>query len=218
MTPAPASYPVNTRLLTRMSEYMFPPPMKNQSDGTPYEKVDVIEIPPLDRLTIRKPTDLNGREFPYYHLVGETLVHKYIVMSTKKVAYDQLQNPKSDLHNVRVDMPILLHEEGARIIFIAVLHFFHGQRVLEVTHNSYKLEGFQDWKPWSVRSDGWMRWYMLKHRIVHRMDNIVTCKELLYDNPHSFEFHPSPDSLGSIVPIIDTIGWESLEDNVMEGK
>ena len=172
----------------------------------------------MDRLTIREPTDLNGQEFPYCAVSGETLVKKYIVMLTRKVAYDQLQNPKSDLHNVCVDMPILLHEEAGRNIYIVVLHFFHGQRVLEVTHNSRQLEGFQDWNPSSVYSDGWMRWYMLKHRIMHRMDNIVTCKELLYDGPQSFEFHPSSDSLGSIVPIIETIGWESLEDDVMEGK
>ena len=105
-------------------------------------------------------------------------------------------------------MPILLHKEASRNIFIAVLHFFHGQRVLEVTHNSRQCEHLQGHNPWS----------MLKHRIVHRMDDIATCKELLYDDPQSIEFHPSPDHLGNSEPILNTIVWESLEDNVMDGK
>ena len=61
--------------------------------------------------------------------------------------YDQLQKPKSDLHNVCYNMQILLHEEVGRNIYIAVLHFFQGQHVLEVTHNSTLFDGFQDWNP-----------------------------------------------------------------------
>ena len=99
---------------------------------------------------------------------------------------------------------------------IRCFSMFQGLWPLKRTH-----QGFQLWKP-SIWRELWvtskMRWPMLEHRIVHRMDNIVTCKELLYDDPQSFEFHPSSDSLGSIVPIIETIGWESLEEDVMEGK
>ena len=218
MTPAPATYFVNSWLLTCMPQYMFLPPMENQSDGTPYEKVDVIQIVPLARLTVAVPTDLNGREFPHFAVVGVPVLKKYSLMTTKKIAYDQLQNPKSDLHNVRIKMQVLLHEEVGRSIYIGVLHFFHGQRVLEVTHNSRQIEGFHNWNPWCVRFSGHNPWNMLKHRIVHQMDDIATCKELLYDDPQSFEFHPSPDHLGISEPILDTIGWESLLDNVMDEK
>ena len=124
MTPAPATYSVNSRLLTHMPQYIFLSPMKNQPDGTPYEKADVMENLHLERLVVAVPTYLNGQEFPYFAVCGEPLVRKYIVVTTKKVAYDQLQNPKSNLHNVHYNMPILLQEEVGRNIYIVVLHFF----------------------------------------------------------------------------------------------
>ena len=208
MTPAPATYSVNSRLLTRMPHIHVPPKMANQSLGTLYEKAGVIEILPTDRLDVANVTYWKGRHFPYLAVCGLPLVKKYVVTTTKKVAYGQLQNPKSDLHNVHYCMPVLLWEEVGNNIYIAVLHFFQGQRVLEVTHNSCQCERFQGYSPWN----------MLKHWIVHRMDDIATCKELLCDDPQSFEYHPSPDHLGYLDLILDTIVLDSLGDDVMDGK
>ena len=220
MRPGEVPYSVDiSRLLTSMPEYINPhAPAVEDTTGTPYEKVDVIQIVPLDRLWVAVPTVQDRWQSPFFAIDGEPKVKKYIVMTTKKIAYDQLQKPKSDLHNIHYKMRILLHEEVSRNIYIAVLHFLHGKRVLEVTHKSTLIDGWVDWDPAKVEIDEWNDWTMLKDRIVHRMDDIPTCKELLYDDPQSFEFHPSSDSLGSIVPIIETIGWESLEEDVMEGK
>ena len=217
MRPGEVPYSVDiSRLLTSMPEYMNPHAMFKETEGTLYEKVDVIQIVPLDRLWVAVPTDQDRWQFPFFAVDGEPKVKKYIVMTTKKIAYDQLQKPKSDLHNIHYKMRILLHKEVGRNIYIAVLHFLHGKRVLEVTHTSTLFDGWFTWDPAHVENNEWNDWTLLKDRIVHRMDDIATCNELLYDNPESYEFHAATNPFGIVEPILSTIVWDSLEDDVMD--
>ena len=64
----------------------------------------------------------------------------------------------------------------------------------------------------------WNPWNMLKDWIVHRMHYIATCKELLYDDLESCEFHAATNPFGIVEPIFSTIIWDSLEDDVMDGE
>ena len=59
---------------------------------------------------------------------------------------------------------------------------------------------------------------MLKDWIVHRMDDIATCKELLCDNPRTYEFRQNPVPWMASNTVEDKIFWKCLEDNVMDGK
>ena len=132
----PFKYPVNNRLVTGLQNSYLPPPMADQSTGTPYEFVGVIEIVLLDRMEVTYKQEDKKQIAPYLAVGGKPpFVKKYDVTTTKKVAYDQLQKLTSDLHNVHYCMPVLLREEEGEgnNIYIAVLHFYLGQRVLKVT-------------------------------------------------------------------------------------
>ena len=145
----PFKYPVNNRLVTGLQNSYFPPPMADQSLGTPYEPVGVIKIVPLDRMEVGFKQDCNKKQISYLAVGGKPpFDKKYVVTTTKKVAYDQLQKPTSDLHNVHYCMPVLFQEEEGEgnNIYIVVLHFYLGQRVLEVTHSSIQRE--YDKTPW----------------------------------------------------------------------
>ena len=105
----PFKYSVNVWLITEMPTSMLPPRMENQSPGTPYEPVGVIEFVPLDRLEVGSMKNYHDKLIPYLVIGGKpSLVNKYVVTTTKVVAYGQLQNPMSDLHNVHYCMPVLL--------------------------------------------------------------------------------------------------------------
>ena len=205
----PFKYSVNIWLVTGLQHSSIPPAMHNQDLGTQYEPVGVIEIVPLDRMEVVFKENWLKKQIPHLAVGGKPpFVKKYVVTTTKKVAYDQLQKPTSDLHNVHYCMPVLLREEEGEgnNIYIAVLHFYLGQRVLEVTHSSIQCE--YDETPW----------VLLKHRIVHPMPRLATMEGCLCDNPQTYEYHPSPDHLGYMEPVEGTIVWESLLDDVMHGK
>ena len=205
----PFKYSVNILLVTGLQHSSIPPAMHNQDLGTQYEPVGVIEIVPLDRMEVTYKPEDKKQIAPYLAVGGKPpFVKKYDVTTTKKVAYDQLQKPSSDLHNVHYCMPVLLREEEdeGRNIYIAVLHFYLGQRVLEVTHSSIQRE--YDESPW----------VLLKHRIVHPMASLATLKGFLCDDPQTYEFHPNPAPWMDGKPTEDTIVWESLLDDVMHGK
>ena len=204
----PFKYPVNKRMVTGLQN-SYLPDFIDDSRGTQYEFVGVIEIVPLDRMEVTYKPEDKKQIAPFLAVGGKPpFVKKYDVTTTKKVAYDQLQKPSSDLHNVHYCMPVLLREEEleGRNIYIAVLHFYLGQRVLEVTHSSIQRE-YEETAPW----------VLLKHRIVHPMASLATLKGFLCDDPQTYEYHPLPDRYGS-GPIEETIVWESLLDDVLAGK
>ena len=105
----PFKYSVNIRLVTGLQNSYFPPPMVNQSLGTPYESVGVIEIVPLNRMEVGFKQDCNKKQIPHLAVGGKPpFVKNFVVTTTKKVAYDQLMKPTSDLHNVHYCMPVML--------------------------------------------------------------------------------------------------------------
>ena len=68
MRPGEVPYSVDiSRVLTSMPEYINPhAPAVEDTTGTPYEKVDVIQIVPLDRLWVAVPTDQDRWQFPFF--------------------------------------------------------------------------------------------------------------------------------------------------------
>ena len=105
----PSKYSVDIWLVTGLQNSYIPPPMANQSPGTLYEPIGVIQIVPLDRMEVDFKENWLKKQIPHLAVSGKPpFVKKYVVTTTKKVAYDQLQKPTSDLHNVHYCMPVLL--------------------------------------------------------------------------------------------------------------
>ena len=66
----PFKHPVNNWLVTGLQNSYFPPPMADQSLGTPYEPVRVIEIVLLDRMEVGFKQDCNKKQIPYLAVGG----------------------------------------------------------------------------------------------------------------------------------------------------